>query len=274
MTSDVSQLPPGFENLERFVAMWAAPCAAERARRRGASTEADRTRFYAAGKEMLVSALAYLDKKPLGQLDPKEQTLLNLMLSLCHVSLAVELQGQEESNHTKVRELMRITRTSSGPTVPADAPQPDDAPSTTSVLLTVEQLQRRIDESAFSIWLGLRVTAVFAQTVEFQVPWREEFIGTARLGRTHGGVIAALVDAACGYTLMARTGQTLSTVDLRVDFHRGSGSGDMLIEGRVVHSGRKLACVDVRVMDASGTLLSSGRGTYYTPSERSTTQTV
>ena len=41
------------------------------------------------------------------------------MLSLCHVSLAVELQGQEESNHAKVRELMRITRTSSGPTVPA-----------------------------------------------------------------------------------------------------------------------------------------------------------
>jgi hypothetical protein len=119
MPSDVSQLPPGFETLEPFVALWAAPSAAERARLRGASTEADRASLYAVGKEMLVSALAYLDKKPLRQLDPKEQTLLNLMLSLCHVSLAVELQGQEESNHAKVRELMRITRTSSGPTVPA-----------------------------------------------------------------------------------------------------------------------------------------------------------
>jgi hypothetical protein len=125
MTREMSQLPPGFEALEPFVALWATPSAAERARLRGASTEGDRTSFYAAAKEMLVSALAYLDKKPLVQLDPKEEALLNLMLSLCHVSLAVEAQGQEESNHTKVRDLMRITRTSAGPTVPAIAPQPD-----------------------------------------------------------------------------------------------------------------------------------------------------
>jgi uncharacterized protein (TIGR00369 family) len=141
----------------------------------------------------------------------------------------------------------------------------NDTPSLSSVTMNVEQLQARIDENAFSVWLGLRVTVVRPQSVGFQIPWREEFIGTKRLAQVHGGVIAALVDASGGYTLMAHTGQTLSTVDLRVDFHRGASVGTMQIEGCVVHLGRKLACVDVRILDAGAALISSGRATYYTP---------
>ena len=66
---------------------------------------------------------------------------------------------------------------------------------------------------------------------------------------------------------MAYTGQTLSTVDLRVDSHRGASMGNMQIEGCVVHLGRKLACVDLRILDAGAALISSGRGTYYTPAK-------
>jgi uncharacterized protein (TIGR00369 family) len=78
-----------------------------------------------------------------------------------------------------------------------------------------------------------------------------------------------LADAAAGYTLMARTGVSLSTVDLRLDFHQGASPGDLRIKGTVVHQGRKLACVDVQIFDASGQLVASARSTLYTPTVES-----
>lgn len=115
MSRPETRLPLGFEALEPFVEAWAAASAAERAGLRGASAEQDRVSFYAVGKALAPAALAHLDEKPLDQLDPSEQRLMNLMLSLCHVSLAVELQGQAEPAHARLRELMPITRTSAGP---------------------------------------------------------------------------------------------------------------------------------------------------------------
>src|SRR5919201_2277554 len=89
-----------------------------------------------------------------------------------------------------------------------------------------EELQQRIQASPFNSWLGLRIEAVFSDRVEFIVPWRPEFTGTPQLNRAHGGVLAALADAAAGYTLMAQTGVRLSTVDLRGAFHAAASPGE------------------------------------------------
>ena len=114
MEGDTS-LPPGFEALEPFVESWAVADAGARARRRDASTQEDRAAFYAAAAALLAEALAHLDRKPLSDLDASEQRLMNLMLSLAHVSLAVELQGEAEPVHTEARRLMPIARASAGP---------------------------------------------------------------------------------------------------------------------------------------------------------------
>ena len=132
------------------------------------------------------------------------------------------------------------------------------------------ELQKRIEASPFNSWLGLRIEAILPDRVKFVVPWRAEFTGTPQLNRAHGGVLAALVDAAGGYTLMACTGVSLSTVDLRVDFHQAVSPGELRIKGTVLHRGRKLACVDIRILDAGSQLVASGRGTYYTPTVEST----
>jgi len=128
-----------------------------------------------------------------------------------------------------------------------------------------EDLQRRIDASPFNSWLGLRIEQILPDRVEFVVPWREEFTGTPQLQRAHGGVLAALADAAAGYTLMARTGISLSTVDLRLDFHQGARPGELQIKGTLAHQGRRISCADVQIFDVTGRLVASGRGTYYTP---------
>jgi uncharacterized protein (TIGR00369 family) len=128
-----------------------------------------------------------------------------------------------------------------------------------------EELQQRIQASPFNSWLGLRIESIFPDRVEFTVPWRPEFTGTPQLNRAHGGVLAALADAAAGYTLMAQTGVSLSTVDLRLDFHQAASPGNLRIKGTVVHHGRKLSCTDVQIFDSNDRLVASGRGTFYTP---------
>jgi hypothetical protein len=114
----VTSLPADFEILEPFVARWCVSTSDERSRLRGDCDEEERVRFYEAGTSVMADALVYLDRKPLGELDAQDETLLKLLLSLCHVALAVELQGKEEANHAALRKLMPITRSS------ADSPRP------------------------------------------------------------------------------------------------------------------------------------------------------
>lgn len=108
MSPSVAQLPPGFEALEPFVASWALAGAAHRAQLRSASREA--RAFYEAALPLVADALACLDAKPLDRFDEKETRLMNLLLSLCHVSLAVEVQGDTEAKHAEFRRHLRITR--------------------------------------------------------------------------------------------------------------------------------------------------------------------
>jgi uncharacterized protein (TIGR00369 family) len=128
-----------------------------------------------------------------------------------------------------------------------------------------EELQQRLQSSPFNSWLGVRIEAIHPDRVEFTVPWRHEFTGSLQLNRAHGGVLTAIADTAAGYTLMARTGVSLSTVDLRVDFHRPASPGELRITGTLVHQGGRISCADVQIFDVSGRLVASGRGTFYTP---------
>jgi len=110
MIEHTAQLPPGFEALEPFADSWGLSGAANRAHRRFASSEAERAAFYTVATRLLPDALAYLDAKPLETLDEKEKRLMNLLLSLCHVSLAVEVQGDAEVKHAQYRQFLTITR--------------------------------------------------------------------------------------------------------------------------------------------------------------------
>ncbi len=103
-------LPLGFSALEPHAALWAISGTANRAALRGTSTPEERSAFFADGAPLLAAALEYLDTKPLSDHDAAERRLLNLILSLAHVSLAVEVQGPDETKHRQSRETMVITR--------------------------------------------------------------------------------------------------------------------------------------------------------------------
>jgi hypothetical protein len=110
MSAAGASLPPGFEALESFVSAWSIAGADKRLRARLASDEADRIAFFNAAKDLIAPGLEYLDKKSLADFDEQDQRLMHLLLSLAHISLAVEIQGDDEPHHAEGARHMRITR--------------------------------------------------------------------------------------------------------------------------------------------------------------------
>ena len=54
--------------------------------------------------------MGHLDGRPLDALTPAEQCLLDLMLTLAHVSLAVENQKDAEPRHARLQAHLTIER--------------------------------------------------------------------------------------------------------------------------------------------------------------------
>ncbi|MFT3929693.1 MAG: hypothetical protein QM709_05255 [Spongiibacteraceae bacterium] len=102
------RLPKEYAALERFVDTWSLPDRAARSLQRAHSTTEERAEFYNTTKEYVATALDVLDQKPLHALNAQEQCLLNLLLSFAHVSLAVEIQGNAESQHAISREALQF----------------------------------------------------------------------------------------------------------------------------------------------------------------------
>lgn len=123
----------------------------------------------------------------------------------------------------------------------------------------IEALAARITASPFNSWLGLRPIEVDETGVTLEMETRPEMLGNLDTQFVHGGVIGAVIDAACSYAWLARAGGFVSTIDLRIDFHRPMPSGLIRVRGDIVRAGRRIVTADARVTDTTGQLLSSGR---------------
>ncbi len=134
--------------------------------------------------------------------------------------------------------------------------------------ITPETVQRLIARAPFHQWLGIEVTAVHDDGIELKAKWREEWVVNPERRYTHGGILAALVDLAADWALVKRTGRGVPTIDLRVDYHAAAMPGDLTVKGRAVKAGSQFSCAEAFVYDASGKLLASGRGTYFTAAEK------
>jgi uncharacterized protein (TIGR00369 family) len=124
---------------------------------------------------------------------------------------------------------------------------------------TLEQLQQRLDNTPFAAWLGIVVESSDEAGVVMRLSSRRELQGSPSTKSLHGGVAASLIDTASSYAVMARTGRTIATIDMRVDYHRAGNSDLYRIEGSVVKLGRTIATADAKITDSSGALIASGR---------------
>ncbi len=130
-------------------------------------------------------------------------------------------------------------------------------------MMSIETMNERIERSQFNKWLGLKVIAANTETLELHAAWRDAMSGNPDTGVAHGGVLAAIIDAAASYTVSAATGRIGVTLDMRIDYHRAAKPGPLIAHGAVVKVGRTINTVDVRLSDVSGQLVCSGRIVYF-----------
>lgn len=119
--------------------------------------------------------------------------------------------------------------------------------------------------SPYQRFLGLEWLRFEPGLAEIRLPFREEFMRADDSDWYHGGVIAALIDIAGDYALVAQVGGAPPTIDLRVDWLRPARRGALIALGRAVRTGKTVCCADIEVRDEQGTLVAIGRGTYATP---------
>jgi uncharacterized protein (TIGR00369 family) len=130
--------------------------------------------------------------------------------------------------------------------------------------MTAEEVQQLIDRGPYLSWLGLKVLALGAESIEVRATWRPEWVANPKLEQTHGGILAALIDFAADFALVSNIGHPVPTIDMRVDYHRLAKPGDLTARGRVIKFGRQFSVCEAQVFDEAGAMVASGRGTYIT----------
>lgn len=99
--------------------------------------------------------------------------------------------------------------------------------------------------------------------VLFEALPAEKFLNP--LGTVHGGWISTLLDSAMGCAVHStlKPGHGFTTVDMTVSFVRAvlPTSGKLICEGKIIHSGGRIATAEGRVTDAAGKLIAHGTET-------------
>jgi uncharacterized protein (TIGR00369 family) len=130
--------------------------------------------------------------------------------------------------------------------------------------MTIEKLQQIISRGPFNQWLNFTILKIDADGIELKAAWREEWVVNPDRRYTHGGILAAIVDVAADYAIAAQLGRPVPTIDIRVDYHKAALPGDLTAKAKIVRSGSQYSTAEAYVYDQEGSLVASGRGTYFT----------
>jgi uncharacterized protein (TIGR00369 family) len=89
---------------------------------------------------------------------------------------------------------------------------------------------------------------------------------TNGIGIVHGGLAATLLDTAlgCAVNSLMAPGRVFTTLEVKINFTRAirEDVGQLRCEAWVVHSGRRTATAEGRVVDAAGKLYAHATGTW------------
>lgn len=98
---------------------------------------------------------------------------------------------------------------------------------TSSGLPFAQRWREFIPSSPYNRALGFVGTGVEGDWCILTVPYREELVGDPGTGVLHGGVITALLDAACGLAVYLRLPEMkpMATLDLRLDYLKPATPG-------------------------------------------------
>lgn len=117
------------------------------------------------------------------------------------------------------------------------------------------------EQVPFNRLLGIRGESVEKGRAVLVQPVRPDFIGDSTRPALHGGVLSSLIDTAGGVAAWSAlaSGESVSTIDLRVDYLEPAGLAEPLrAEAEVVRKGGRVCHVRVSVTQG-GVLVAEGR---------------
>jgi len=106
-----------------------------------------------------------------------------------------------------------------------------------------------LDAQTMMATAGVEIAGLGPGWIELEVPHRAEF--TQQHGYMHAGLIAAVMDSACGgaaFTLMPANSQVL-TVEYKINLLRPAKAERYFISGHVVKAGRTLTVCQATTRD-------------------------
>jgi uncharacterized protein (TIGR00369 family) len=117
----------------------------------------------------------------------------------------------------------------------------------------MERIRESFDRQGFMRTLGAVLESVEPGIVTITCGFDEGL--TQQHGLLHGGVVASLVDVACGYAALSvmPAGQEVLTVEFKVHFLKPAKTDRLIAVGQVVQAGRTLTVCDGSVFDATRT---------------------
>lgn len=111
--------------------------------------------------------------------------------------------------------------------------------------------------------LGMDFTILEAGVVEYQLEVKEIHLATTKA--SHGGVQAALMDAALGVAALSEVcseGKVVSTVSLNINYLSPAFLGDtMIAKGKVIKRGKTLLFIQGEIYNQNGKCLATGNAT-------------
>src|SRR5262245_14826153 len=120
------------------------------------------------------------------------------------------------------------------------------------------------EQVPFNRLLGIRGESAGSGRAGLVRPVRPGFVGDPTRPALHGGVVSSLIDTAGGVAAWSAVGdgESVSTVDLRVDYLEPGGLGEPLrAEAEVVRKGSRVCHVKVAVTQGK-TLVAEGRAVF------------
>ncbi|HEX3465577.1 MAG TPA: PaaI family thioesterase, partial [Candidatus Elarobacter sp.] len=103
-------------------------------------------------------------------------------------------------------------------------------------------------------WMNFSLETVERGHVVFAMQPHEELYNL--IGSVHGGIITTLLDNALGSSVQSLlpAGRVATTMDLHTRFHKPvtAATGKVFADARVVHSGRRSATSEAKIVDADG----------------------
>jgi uncharacterized protein (TIGR00369 family) len=128
--------------------------------------------------------------------------------------------------------------------------------------MTVQELRKVLKQVPFNMLLGMRLRRVHRDGITIDCAVRDELRNSA--GLAHGGVAAALADAAVGVAIQAhfKGGRRITTVEMKINYFLPVRGGRMVARSHLLRIGSSLCVGSVDLHDDGGRLVGTAIVTY------------